>query len=124
MLIEKKFDNGTITYKKPNVIEGLEILGLMGLRASDLKDGSFDKNEFVFMARLIKSISFLIKKVDLVIDNKTIKSYDDALDSIECIPMISQVASEIMGYLLVSDKKKETSETLPLSGQSESVPTT
>ena len=76
----------------------------MGLEPADIVD--FQMNQFVFTGKIILAIDFLIKKVDLKIEEKEIKDYKEACEYMEFVPLLVKIAEHVSKKLTTSSKKK------------------
>lgn len=100
-----EFDQGFIEYSEPTIVDYLEMLGGCGYDSSDMSEP--DKlNDLILTARLIKSAKTVVKKVDVEVNGKKIKNYDDLLKEQSLIaPLMSFIGKLQSGFNEGAKKK-------------------
>lgn len=101
-------DSGFIEFRKPNMLEGLEFLGRMGLNSENCKDEKhLMENDLYYTAQAIKHMEPFIDKVSIKLGKKKIDSFQKAIDEIECMGLLTEASAEIMNFIKVSEKKRD-----------------
>lgn len=101
------FELGKITWRTPNSIEKIRLLGRLGLQANGkLKDD----NEYVLTANLMEAIAPLIVSIDAQKDGEAITEWDRALEIDEFAVPIQKIAFEVFNILTGAGAKKKESQ--------------
>lgn len=101
-------EQGFVEFRKPNMLEGLEFFGKMGLNSENVKDeGHLMQNDLYYTAQAIKHMEPFIKEVSIKVGKKKVKSYAEALEYMECMDLLTKVSAEIMGFMKVDEKKRD-----------------
>lgn len=93
----KEFSLGKITYRMPNVVECMRLLGQVGF-SRDMKAPKKGQ-EFIFVSRLVDNLKPLIVKIEAEKDGSAISTWDDALEHLEFMGPLTQIATEVLGHL-------------------------
>lgn len=89
----KEFSLGSIEYRLPNVVESMRLLGKIGVKA----DGTTGaRSELEVMADLLDEIKPFVTKIAATKAGKVISDWDAALQHMEFIAPLSEIANEIM----------------------------
>ncbi len=105
MIHESKY--GVIEYRKPNIPEAIELMGLMGLNSEVMKNQEeMKQNELLYVSRIIKHMGMFVTKVDITIDKKKINKYGDLLDSFCMMEDLSTISGQVLEGLSASEEKK------------------
>ncbi len=88
----KTFALGTIEYRMPNVIEGMRVLGKIGLRAN----GIGDRSEFEVIADLMEQVEPFVLSIKCEKDGTSITSWAEAVTCMDFVAPLSEIAGEIM----------------------------
>lgn len=91
--MEVKFGTGKIEYRLPNVIEAMKLLGKAGFSGNGTTG---DRTDLEVMAELIEKLEPFIVKVDAKIGDKTIDTWEKALECVEIMEPASEISSKIM----------------------------
>lgn len=107
MKTKKCGELGTIEYRLPNIPEAMILLAEMGLTSKKLKDKkAMVENEFIYAAKLIKSLEQFVSKINLKINNKEITKYEDVLNEFSMMTHLNDIAAEVFNALNGDNKKK------------------
>lgn len=101
--LTKHFAHGKIVYRLPNVIEGIRLLGRIGLTPKGLKDD----NEYVLMANLMEATETFVVEIDATIKGEKVTTWEKAIACREFADPITDLCWEIWKHVQGSDEKKE-----------------
>jgi hypothetical protein len=99
-------DYGTIEYRLPNAIEGIALIGDLGLTANDFGLDAPVKNEFHMLAEAVKAAEKFITKIELEIEGEKITTYDAMCNKMEMMEALTQIGGELINCLGLNAKKK------------------
>ena len=110
--MKKDCEFGFVEYRKPNMIEGLEFMGKMGLNSSKLQDGNeLMQNDLYYTAQAMKHMEPFLTKIQLEKDGVEFNDYTKSIEGPEFIGVFMEVAGDIMSFMQVDAKKKKRSKT-------------
>ena len=98
---------GKLEYRLPNIPEAMRLLGEMGINSSNLENEmDMQKNELIYMSKLIEQLDQFVLKVEIKIDDKEITEYAELLNHFLMINYLSDIAADIFSALNVQEEKK------------------
>src|SRR5687768_944486 len=98
----KEFSLGRITYRLPNVIESMRLLGKMGFDTTGVAAG---QSELVILSNFIEHLEPFIVSVEAKKGDEVIDSWEAALEHFEFVAPLSEIAGEIMSAFQGGDEK-------------------
>lgn len=96
----KKHEDAQISYRLPNIIESMRLIGSLGVNA----DGSLSKNEIEMMADLIECLEPYIQEIK---KGSKVLSWGEALEDISLVSPLAEIGTEILNSLNQSDKRRK-----------------
>lgn len=105
---------GTIEYRLPTVPEALELWGRIGIDPNKLDDTSSPANNvFILISKIIANMGHLVIKIDVMIDDAKVTTYDDLCKDMRATKDLCAIAGRVLEAMNGgSDAKKKQSETL------------
>lgn len=99
MIKEHKATSGVIRYRLPNIIEGMRLLGKLGVNT----DGTFSKSEIEMMADLIENVQPYITEISC----GTIKDWDSLIESPAHLSDLTTIGTDIINHINQTGETKK-----------------
>lgn len=90
--LQIKTELGIIKYNAPNIPQRLRLLSKIGASPTEgTKDLSFD-----MLADVVDHVGSLVTSVNLKVKGKSVTTWDDALNSEECMEIVLKLATNVL----------------------------
>ncbi len=102
--LTKNFPLGSIEYRMPNVVESIRLLGQLGMTrtGTQMEAGQ----EYEFLAKLIDHMKPLVLAIAVEKAGVMIDTWDDALEHMELLAPLAEIANEIMSHVSASPQSE------------------
>jgi hypothetical protein len=101
--VKKTFALGTIEYRRPNIIESMQLMGKLGVRP----DGTFSKDEFTLIGDIMSCMGTYIVKIDAKKPGEgSITDFDESLEHPEFLEPYAQIALDLIHSINPEAQKK------------------